>query len=310
MVEVRPWARPRPRLRRRIALVVVVALVATGALVWGLDRRSNVTFDVPAAQPGLPGTWEFTHTVEPPEGGTAFEREVTARSSRSTISLRGPTLGLGGDTFVSCRVEVWQRGVAVDRPRQSKPVRVGTAPAVYAAATGVHWTGPGDQPANVHCFDGPADAEVTVTVAAWVRFTTELVAVPFRLGYLPPDYRADKILFRDKEPPMLVLLPTRDSPTLPHLAAYYYPGPLEVPGRERATVNGRPVVMDAYHRLLCFTEGPTVCVTEYAVDPMGNGTGWPVGVRGLLTRTAAGLVVAPAIDDRSTWFEGREAFPG
>lgn len=309
MAKVRPWERPRSRVRSRMALVVVVALVAAGALGWGLNRRSNVSFDVPAAaDPGLPGTWVFTHTVEVPKGGTVFEREVTARSSRSTLNVRESTLGLAGDAIVTCQVEVWQRGVSVARPRESEQVEVGTAPAVYASDTGVHWTGPEGQPANVRCLD-ESDPGITVAIAEWVRFRSEPATTPIRLGYVPPGYWADMILFHEDEPPLLVLSPPTDSITLPYLTAYYYRGTGQVPGRERAKVNGRPVVLDAYHRLLCFTEGPTTCVTEYSIDPMGNSRTWPGGVRSLLVRTAAGLVVAPDIEDRNTWFEGRAAFP-
>jgi hypothetical protein len=74
-------------------------------------------------------------------------------------------------------------------------------------------------------------------------------------------------------------------------------------------LNGRPVIMDAFARLLCYSNDPGVCVSEWSTDPMGNSDRWPPGVRQLLVDAAAGLVAPTNIADGASWFPGREAFP-
>lgn len=274
-------------------------LIATGTLLWGIDRSVR---------------WVFTHTVDLPPG-VLPERTVTADSSRTFFSLPATMFRRYADSSVECSVEVWLPGTPTTRPTGTTPVQVGDRPGEYAAPSGagtdpygVFWTGPDGAPANAAC-SGDDEPAASLTVAGWVRFGSQPVAVPFRLGSVSREYgeREIKIPESEWDSPRLVLQPTPGD-LRPVLTVYRSTENQPAAG-EPATVNGRRVVLDPYARRLCFTDPPVVCVAEDAIDHVGNDETWPDGVRQLLLYTAAGLQVAADLDDRTTWFPGPQVFP-
>lgn len=304
-----------------MAFVAGAVTVLAGLVVLvGVTREPAVTV-LPALAPSLParpnpvGTWELTHSFRLEPGWRVNSQEV--RELSSTSQLAGPDEG--GPLY--CTMTGHAAGAAMPRLVNGRRVQIGDRPGTYVSVDpkhrsrphGAFWRGPDGRWANAWCQGGRTPS---LALAEQVRFTTTPVRVPLRLDALPTGYHADLIEVRPPEEdagPDVTLLLEPDEPDgpLPPLYALASPEPLSKVTRkdESLLLDGRPGRASAIGRSVCLTDRQLLCAGVQQTDGVGNANRWPPGQRELVLTTARRLVSAdPA--DRSTWFEGRRAFPG
>lgn len=291
--------------RRRYRGRVVLAVTAVAALLVGVGVLPGLLRVDPFTR--AYGEWVHGFTLGPSSAFRVDGRSLSAGQDTLSLTWTDPAR-------TSCDVTVTTEQARVAVPA-GRPVEVAGRPARFLAPTDQDsgslwlWVGPRTA-ARVSCKVSVEDSRL-LEIATQLQFAPAPLELPFALRDLPPTEEV-RTIFDYEGSVGVILTPAGQVDGSPDTLYISVPDLFDLAPREPTsivTVGGAraEVVAGVDGQSVCWrADGKRICAGTFPQDATGNQKDRLL-VR--LVRTARLLELAPDLDDRSTWFDAREALP-